>query len=105
VRFVCDVGYENPPVVLLALNPVTKTEVKISPPFQWDSMEELEIFARNFELYCQVSWQFGRLDPSKINASSWPKKSVMDALLANEVSSPSPPSDRVARDEAPTESP
>jgi len=84
VRFVCDVAGDGVGRVLLALNPVTKTEVKISPPFEWVTLEELETFARNFELYCSVSWQFGKLDPSKVNPSAWPKRSVMDALFAGD---------------------
>lgn len=97
MRFVCDVSGPGTGHVLLALNPVTKTEVKISPPFEWSTIEELEIFARNFELYCNVSWQFGKLDPSKVNASAWPRKSVMDSLVAAEAP-PAPPKDRVERD-------
>lgn len=95
MKFVCDVTGDGVGRVLLSLNPVTNTEVKISPAFEWTTLDELNIFARNFSLYCQVSWQFGKLDPSKVNPSSWPKKSVTDALFVNE--DPAPP-DRVERD-------
>lgn len=97
MRFVCDVSGSGTGHVLLALNPVTKTEVKISPPFEWVTLEELETFARNFELYCSVSWQFGKLDPSKVNPSAWPKRSVMDALFAGDDLAPR--KERKERDE------
>lgn len=96
MRFVCDVASDGVGHVLLALNPVTKTEVKIFPSFEWTTLEELETFARNFELYCQVSWQFGKLDPSKVNASAWPKKSVVDTLFTSEAVP-----DRAERDAVP----
>jgi hypothetical protein len=106
VRFVCDVSADLGFRVLLALNPVTKTEVKISPAFTWTTNEELEIFAQNFELFCQVSWRFGRLDPSKINSSAWPTSSIMNALLAGEEAPPPvPPPDHVERDEVSTDTP
>lgn len=99
MRFVCDVSEDNGNLVILALNPVTKTEVKISPPFRWEASEELEIFARNFDLYCNVSWQFGKLDPSKVNPSAWPRRSVIDALKFGEALPPPPsPPDRGERD-------
>lgn len=100
MRFVCGVSGEGRGAVFIALNPVTKTEVKISPPFEWETIEELEVFARNFELYCNVSWQFGKLDPSKVNASAWPRRSVMDTLIATGLppAPPAPPKDHVERD-------
>lgn len=58
--------------VILALNPVTKEEVKISPPFVWRNAEGLRVFCRNFEVYCQVAWHFNRTSPIDVDPSRWP---------------------------------
>jgi len=73
VRFVCDVSAELGTRVMFALNPVTKTEIRLSPPFSWTEKEDLDMFVQNFELYCQVTWHFGRLDPTEVNVSRWPR--------------------------------
>lgn len=72
MKFVCDSSVEHGVAVLLALNPVTKTEVKLTPPFLWETREQLDAFSRRFESYCEASWEFARLDPQEINVSSWP---------------------------------
>ena len=72
MRFVCDTSLDSGMMITIVLNPVTKTEVKLSPPFVWDTMAQLESFVRNFELYCQVTWHFGRVDPTEVDVSRWP---------------------------------
>lgn len=72
MKFVCDSSTGHGTTVLLALNPVTRTEVKLNPPFPWESHEQLHAFARRFETYCAAAWEFARLDPSEINVSTWP---------------------------------
>lgn len=72
MKFVCDSAAGRGTTVLLALNPVTRTEVKLSPPFPWESHEQLDAFARRFEAYCAAAWEFARLDPNEINVSTWP---------------------------------
>ncbi len=73
MRFVCDTTDDGEAIVLVALNPVTKDEVKISPPFVWKDWEELNVFCRNFEVYCQVTWHFSHSSPSEIDTSRWPQ--------------------------------
>jgi len=72
VKFVCDSSMERGMAVLLALNPVTKTEVKLNPPFLWDTREQLDEFSRRFESYCEAAWEFAKLDVNEVNVSSWP---------------------------------
>ena len=72
MKFVCDSSVERGMAVLLALNPVTKTEVKLNPPFLWDTREQLDEFARRFETHCISAWEFARLDVNEVNTSTWP---------------------------------
>jgi len=72
VRFVCDLTPGGGARVFLALNPATRTEVKLTPPFPWGTREQLDVFAEHFERYCEASWAFGRFDPAEVNVSQWP---------------------------------
>ena len=71
MKFVCDTS-EGVMKITSALNPVTRTEIRLDPPYIWMDMDDLSTFIQNFELYCQVTWHFGRLDPSEVNTSRWP---------------------------------
>jgi hypothetical protein len=71
MKFVCS-SSDDVMKITLILNPVTGTEIKLNPPYVWDSREQLDTFVRNVELYCQVTWHFGRLDPTEVNTSRWP---------------------------------
>lgn len=80
MRFVCDKTPGASPMITQALNPITGSEIRISPPFSWDSPEQLDVFVSNLELLCRTSRHFGQPDPTDVDASTWP--STRDQVAA-----------------------
>jgi len=72
MRFFCNFAIGKGILLTTAINPITKTEVVFTPSLVMESTDQLEVFAANFELYCQVIWHFSRSDPVEIDATRWP---------------------------------
>jgi len=50
------------------INPITRSVIKIDPPFHFSTDEELESFIEHVEAYCLAAWNLGYLDPEEISS-------------------------------------
>lgn len=52
-------------------NPITRTDVKIDPPYEPQDADEELRFIMAFNQYCQWGWDFERADPQQIRVPLW----------------------------------
>lgn len=52
-------------------NPVTRSNIKLSPPFEFDSGDELVTFEKLVGEYCTLAWRLGVIDVTEITALNW----------------------------------
>jgi hypothetical protein len=50
----------------VAINPVTKSEVKLNPPVWLESWEDLDRFNDLWDDFCAQAWENGRIDPVEV---------------------------------------
>jgi hypothetical protein len=55
-------------VITEALNPVTRSVIKLNPPFIPESEGDWARFDHYLKAYCQAAWMLGRNDPRQIDA-------------------------------------
>ena len=53
------------------INPVTRSEVVLDPPFGYDTDDELRKFMGLVGDYCNLAWRMGVIDVKRIEAVSW----------------------------------
>jgi hypothetical protein len=53
------------------INPVTRSEIILSPPFGYDTDDELRKFMDLVGQYCTLAWRLGVIDVKEIASQSW----------------------------------
>ena len=61
----CDIS--APGFVSEAQNPVTRSIVRLHPPFEITSEAAFDDFARRFNAWCQAAWDLARIDPDFVD--------------------------------------
>ena len=61
----CDIS--NPGIVSEMQNPVTRSMVRLHPPFEVTSEAAFDDFARRFDAWCQAAWDLARIDPDLVD--------------------------------------
>jgi len=52
-------------------NPVTRSDITLSPPFGFDRGDELTHFESLVGQYCELAWRMGVIDVTEIKATGW----------------------------------
>lgn len=53
------------------INPITRSEIALNPPFGYDTDDELRKFMDLISQYCHLSWRIGAIDVKEIKVTSW----------------------------------
>ena len=53
------------------INPVTRSQVTLDPPFGYDTDDELRHFMDMVSRYCELAWRLGVIDVKEIKAVGW----------------------------------
>ena len=53
------------------INPITRSEIILDPPFGYDSDDELRKFMDLISQYCDLSWRIGVIDVREIKTVTW----------------------------------
>lgn len=71
MQFTCTVKTGCYPSVISVVNPVSGTEVKITPEFTWSSMADLGKFLSHLDRFFYTAWVLGSLDPVELTSAQW----------------------------------
>lgn len=55
----------------LLINPITRSEIRLDPPFGYDTDDELQKFMDLVSQYCNLAWRIGVIDVKEIKSINW----------------------------------
>jgi len=53
------------------VNPITRSVIALSPPFGYDTDDELRKFMDLVSQYCHLAWRIGVIDVKEIKSPGW----------------------------------